>query len=154
MTNPAVWKPTPLSSGLGYMDEGIIFPGQCHSKGKKERKKSFLVQFRYVVLIQTGVEAAYPGVNYLSSSSVWFRGLPCMYRTRCQVEPSLAVRCVPKPQCLLVLQLCRWSGALGKVLSNGAWGLFSSDDVSRILHHWAPNGDQQDPLNWDLGMLL
>ena len=43
-----------------------------------------------------------------------------MDRTRCQVESSLALRCVPKAKYLLVLQRCQQSEILGKVPSNGA----------------------------------
>ena len=70
------------------------------------------------------------------------------------MEHSLAVRCVSKAQCLLVLQQCQWSGALGKGSSNKAQGLSSSDDISRIPSHQALDCDQEDPLNWDPGKLL
>ena len=32
-----------LRSGLGDMDDGIIFPSQCQSKGEKEKKRGFHV---------------------------------------------------------------------------------------------------------------
>ena len=39
MIDPAVWKHTPFSNGLGNTDDGIIFPGHCQSRGRKEKKK-------------------------------------------------------------------------------------------------------------------
>ena len=36
----------PLNNGLGDTDDGVIFPGQCQSKVKKEGKKGFYVQLK------------------------------------------------------------------------------------------------------------
>ena len=93
MTNPAVQKATSLSNGQGDMDDGVIFPSQCHSKGKKEERVSCSFKVQSLNLA-SWAEAAYIDVRYFSSSSVWFRGLQCLYRTRCQVKPSSGVRCV------------------------------------------------------------
>lgn len=51
MTDQTVCKFISLSNGLGDTDEGLIFPGQCQSKGKKE-KKEFYVLLNNEVLIQ------------------------------------------------------------------------------------------------------
>lgn len=45
------------------------------------------------------------------------------------------------------------SGALGTVTSDGAPEFFSSDDASRTVSHQAPDHNQQDSLNLDLGKL-
>lgn len=71
-----------------------------------------------------------------------------------QVEPSLAVTCVPKAQYLLVSCQCQWSGVLGKVPSNRVQELSSWDAVSRMSNHQAPNCDHQDSMTWDPGKLL
>ena len=59
MTDPAVWKLTPFSNGLGNMDDGIIFPGHCQSRGKKEnKKKGFMfkvLSFFFFKLISVGI---------------------------------------------------------------------------------------------------
>lgn len=70
-----------------------------------------------------------------------------MNRTRCQVEIFLAVRCISKLKRLPDLQQCKWLGALGKVLSNEAQELSSSDVASRTPSYQALDCDQQDPLN-------
>lgn len=83
--------------------------------------------------------------------------LPCqfhlkhLYRAKYQVVPSLAVRCESKAQCLLVVQQCQWSAALGKVPYNKAQRPSSSADTSRIPSHQALDCNQQDPWNWDPG---
>ena len=46
MTNPDALNIIPFCNSLEDMDYGIIFPGQCQSKGKKE-KKCFHVQLKY-----------------------------------------------------------------------------------------------------------
>lgn len=63
--------------------------------------------------------------------------------------PPSVVMCVPKAQCLLLLQQYWSSGALGKVSFNGAQGLSFFDNIFRIPHHQALNCDQQNPLNWE-----
>lgn len=45
------------------------------------------------------------------------------------------------------------SGALGTVTSDGAPGFLSSDDASRTVSHQAPDHNQQDSLNLNLGKL-
>lgn len=96
MTYPAIWKVSSLRNGLRDIDEGGIFPGQYQSKGKKEKKKwrvSSLAKIGSLDLA-SWVEAVYLDVSYFSSLSIW--GLQRLYRTRCQVDSSLDVRCVPK----------------------------------------------------------
>ena len=83
-------KVTPLSSGLGDTDEGVIFPGQCQSKGKENKENDF--RFKVLGLdLSSWVEAVHLNVNYISSLSIGFGGLQNLYRTRCHIEPSLAV---------------------------------------------------------------
>ena len=78
MKNPTVWevKPTPLSSGLGELHKGVIFPGQCQSKGKKGGK--FLLKYEVFIWHlgrrqSTSMSAPSPG--QLDSD------LQCLHRT-------------------------------------------------------------------------
>lgn len=87
----------------------------------KEREEKILCLAEMGSLdLASWMEAVYIDVHYFSSLSTWFGGLPCLYRTRCQLEPPLAMIYVYKAYCLLVLQQCKWPEALDKFPSSGA----------------------------------
>ena len=77
---------------------------QFQSKGKKEKNKGFHVlswSARHMgpsAHNTSWAEAIYPDISYCSPLSVWFKGPSCLSRTRCQVEPSSAVRHISMAQ--------------------------------------------------------
>lgn len=98
------------------MDEGVIFPGQRPSKGKEKKEGGFSV---YSTKSESGVSNR-GQLRLLLLNSIY----PVCAQDQCQVEPLLAVRCVLKALCLLVSQLCQWSGALGESLPTGLKSCF------------------------------
>ena len=69
MTDPSVWKVIPLNNGLREMDDGIIFPDQCQSKGKKGKKNESVLYLAKVRSLYPASweEAVYLNVSYISS---------------------------------------------------------------------------------------
>lgn len=86
-----------LSSDLGHTDDGVIFPGQHQSKGKKKKKTEFHVQWKYGVLIRH-LGRKLSALMLATSSSISLGGLQHLHRTRCQVASSSAVRYKPGVQ--------------------------------------------------------
>lgn len=122
----------------------LAFQANDRAKERKRRKKfSCSIKGRSFDLV-SWVEVVYPKVNYSYSSSVWFGGLQCLDRTRCQVKPSLAARCVPYTQCLPVLQQRRWLRVRGNVPSNGGkgkvlWWWCLQNIQSTVFRQWPTN---------------
>lgn len=132
-----IYPPPLLSNGLTDSDEGVIFPGWCWSKGKKEKEKVSCLECKSWSLGLERKQSTFVQLLLFLVNSIG--DLHCLHMARCQKEvSSLAVRNAAKAQYLPVLQHCQWSGELGKVFSSGIWWLFSSDDISRIPNCQAP----------------
>lgn len=97
MTNPIVWKAklTSFSNSLEDTDDGVIFPGQGQSKGKKE-KEGFMVSLYEILIQHLGQRQStlMSATSFPSQFDLEVFNSCC--RSRCQVEPSLAVRCMFK----------------------------------------------------------
>lgn len=77
MTNPEVWKVTPLIYVFGNTDDGLIFS----SHARINERKSFM--FKVWRLDQCWIEAVHLDMSC-------FGDLYHLCRTRCQVEPSIS----------------------------------------------------------------
>ena len=89
--------------------------GQYQSKGKRENRVSCLTGGGSLGLA-SWVEAISLDISCFSSLLIWCGGLQGFYRTRWQVEFSLAVVYIyiSEPQYLLVLHQWQWSGWLSR----------------------------------------
>ena len=92
MANLAVWKLPSLSNDLGIWKRVFSFQANSRVEERKGRKKIPCSVRVWGLDPVSWVEAVCLGVSYFFSSSVWFGGLQCLYRTKFQVEPPLAMK--------------------------------------------------------------